>query len=609
MDNSTFDFYKATFHGSRLVSPNKCIEYLRANPHQTSLAQVGLKLLKSDGNEIKIEELEFKDQSLDLWHGIITSHFGVESEPVEVTTISHPQNDQLSFKVKTSLFNKGQIAFRIRFPYGSPDKDPSDFISIDKHTSSIITQNSREIVFKRVMDSKIYYCKVRTSEDVNCTNPAAHTFEISPSGQAGEIGFNIEFDEVLAELNPDPFELAMSKNSTSWEQFWGSGGAIDLSESKDPRWKELERRIVLSQYLTAIQSRQQYPPQETGLTCDSYYYGKFHLEMFWWHSVHFALWGRLENLENVLPYYFKIMPKAKEYARIQGYEGVRWQKMTDPDGNETPSWIGPFLVWQQPHPIYYAELVYRQKPTKETLEKYSVLVQNSAEFLASYPVYNEQKYCYELGPPILSYREFNTGEFASTKNPTFEMAYFTWGLRKANEWRERMGLERIKKWDEVADNMAPWPTHNGIYVKQETPLVRESSSPAMLAAYGWLPESKELDTDIMLKTLKYVFSDKWGYADVWGSEFNMVVWTAARLSEPEIAVDALLRDEPTNKYLPNGHNYQNGGLPVFIPGNCGLLTSVAMMCAGWDGAPDRNAPGFPDNGQWKVKWEGLIPME
>ena len=99
------------------------------------------------------------------------------------------------------------------------------------------------------------------------------------------------------------------------------------------------------------------------------------------------------------------MPKVKKYARIQGYEGVRWQKMTDPDGNETPSWIGPFLVWQQPHPIYYAELIYRQKPTKETLEKYSVIVQNTAEFLASYPVYNEQRKCYELGPPIISYRE------------------------------------------------------------------------------------------------------------------------------------------------------------------------------------------------------------
>ena len=40
----------------------------------------------------------------------------------------------------------------------------------------------------------------------------------------------------------------------------------------------------------------------------------------------------------------------------------------------------------------------------------------------------------------------------------------------------------------------------------------------------------------------------------------------------------------------------------------GLLTAVAMMAAGWDGGPGRDAPGFPANGQWSVRWEGLRPM-
>ena len=40
------------------------------------------------------------------------------------------------------------------------------------------------------------------------------------------------------------------------------------------------------------------PPQETGLTCNSWY-GKFHLEMHWWHSVHFALWNRAPLLAKV----------------------------------------------------------------------------------------------------------------------------------------------------------------------------------------------------------------------------------------------------------------------------------------------------------------------
>lgn len=32
-----------------------------------------------------------------------------------------------------------------------------------------------------------------------------------------------------------------------------------------------------------------------------------------------------------------------------------------------------------------------------------------------------------------------------------------------------------------------------------------------------------------------------------------------------------------------------------------------MMCAGWDGSQGVN-PGFPNDGNWNVKWEGLKPL-
>ena len=33
--------------------------------------------------------------------------------------------------------------------------------------------------------------------------------------------------------------------------------------------------------------------------------------------------------------------------------------------------------------------------------------------------------------------------------------------------------------------------------------------------------------------------------------------------------------------------------------------AIAMMAAGWDGAPARHAPGFPDDGSWVVRVEGI----
>jgi hypothetical protein len=83
--------------------------------------------------------------------------------------------------------------------------------------------------------------------------------------------------------------------------------------------------------------------------------------------------------------------------------------------------------------------------------------------------------------------------------------------------------------------------------------------------------------------------------------------TATRLGRPDKAIDALFMNIPTNSYLPNGHNYQDKRLRIYLPGNGGILAAIAMMCAGYDGCEVEN-PGFPKDGKWKVKWEGLSRM-
>ena len=80
-------------------------------------------------------------------------------------------------------------------------------------------------------------------------------------------------------------------------RYWRSGAFVDMGgdpaaeHATDPRAVELERRVVLSQYLTRVNSAGSTPPQETGYTLNSWY-GKYHHEMRWWHQAHFALWQR-----------------------------------------------------------------------------------------------------------------------------------------------------------------------------------------------------------------------------------------------------------------------------------------------------------------------------
>jgi hypothetical protein len=308
-------------------------------------------------------------------------------------------------------------------------------------------------------------------------------------------------------------------------------------------------------------------------------------------------------LEKSLDWYNRVLPSARQRARQQGYTGARWAKMTAPDGRDSPSPIGPLLIWQQPHPIFYAELCYQMNPKRATLLKFKQIVEESAEFMASYAYFDEKTNRYILGPPVIPAQENHPAR--ETWNPTYELEYWHWGLKKANEWRERFGLKRNAKWDDVLKKLSRLPEKDGVYLAHEncpqTFTERNIDHPSMLAAYGVLT-GEMVDQETMRRTLQKVMNE-WKWDDTWGWDYPMTAMTAARLGETATAIDALLLDTPKNHYAANGHNYQRPNLPLYLPGNGGLLYAIALMANGWKDAPNTNAPGFPKD--WIVKTEGF----
>jgi len=302
-----------------------------------------------------------------------------------------------------------------------------------------------------------------------------------------------------------------------------------------------------------------------------------------------------------------ILPAARERARQQGYAGARWPKMTGPEGRDSPSPIGPLLIWQQPHPIFYAELCYRANNDRATLERYRDVVLESAEFMASFAYLDEKAGRYVLGPPVIPAQENHPPRH--TWNPTFELAYWAWGLSVAQRWLERLGLPRNPKCDDVIRRLARLPVREGVYLAHEncpqTFAERNHDHPSMLGALGVLPEGSA-DRETMRRTLFRVIKE-WQWERTWGWDYPMTALTAARLGERKAAVDALMMDTGKNHYLANGHNWQRRDLPCYLPGNGGLLYAVALMAAGWQGSPHSHAPGFPDDGSWTVRWERLSP--
>jgi hypothetical protein len=235
----------------------------------------------------------------------------------------------------------------------------------------------------------------------------------------------------------------------------------------------------------------------------------------------------------------------------------------------------------------------------------------------------------------------------TTTNPTYELEFFRLGLKIAQQWRERRGLARNPQWEQVIERMAPIPQAGGLIlpVDGETDFWRVAASsacsrdaiqpqclnrdhPSFLMAYG-LIGSERIDPETMRATLRATEAH-WDLRQTWGWDFPVIAMTAARLGEPEAAVDWLFADYRNNQWGvsgmtprvhldahaadlfkgsaadagPDGAGYRRAA-ETYFPSNGSLLLAVGMMAAGWDGSHGP-APGFPKSG-WKVRVEGVRP--
>ncbi|RAK06900.1 hypothetical protein C8C77_12040 [Halanaerobium saccharolyticum] len=577
--------------------------FLRENPHKYNLARVGLHLEKKNGVKVEFEDIELNQQELNLWQGILKSDFVVEGEQVNVETICDPLTDSIAVKIVSDLIIKKRLGVEIEFPYPEQSKTASNWENKEKHQTKLIEQNEKAYNFNRFIDETKYFVNLFSSKNLELKIPSQQHYLFKSKKNENSLTFVINFNENQNRVKQISFSEVKERSIEYWQDYWTQGGIIDFSKTEAPKAKELERRIVLSQYLTAVQCSGTLPPAETGLTCNSWY-GKFHLEMHFWHAAHFALWNRESLLEKSLWWYYNILERAKELASSQGFKGARWPKMVGPEGYDSPSSIGPFLVWQQPHPIIYAELLYRNRQKKSVLEYYYELIEESIEFMVSYLEFDQENDRFNLEAPLIPAQESYDPE--ACLNPTFELEYWHTAFVIAQKWRKRLGMEKNKKWEEITDKLAELPHKNNLYLgheKAEDTFEKYNiDHPSMLGAYGLLPGSK-VDKDIMKNTFDKVLSD-WQFDRAWGWDFPMTAMTAAKLGEKEKAVDILLMDSPKNTYLFNGHNRQGSkkDLPLYLPGNGALLLAAGMMAAGWDDS-GLESTAFPE--EWQVEYESI----
>jgi hypothetical protein len=645
--NKPFTAYGKTL-GYPTTQSGPAGSWLRENPHDMPLGQLGF--VGEQGEPLELKDITAVDQTLDLWTGELRSRFEWKGTQVEVSTVGQA-SDGISVRIISAALGTGKLRVKLAFPRGHDPKTKNnpalDWSQPETHVSRApmtmeagstpskpipLPTTSRPLsslakkkkgsqtgvvrlfgmlTVPRQRDEFVYTSSLNDLWSDQIFSPQPHVFVIS--GEEGSEKLELDWRLSPGRVDFDvmeKWEATRASSAKSWKAFWESGAAVDFSGSKDPRARELERRVVLSQYLTAVQFNGSFPPQESGLTLSTWY-GKHHTEMIWWHTAHFALWGRDAFLARNLNAFVGALPQAREIAKSRDLRGARWPKMIGPDWRESPGG-NPLIIWNQPHPIHLAELLYRNSPTPETLARYRELVFETAECMASMLHWDEAKQRYNLGPPLWIAQEIY--DQATSMNPAYELSYWVRGLKIAQEWRERLKLGRDPEWDKMIKSIAPLPQKDGKYVALEShPDTWDNKDsrhdhPSFLMALGQLP-GDGVDRAVMARTLDAVLANWDWETKIWGWDYPMIAMTAARLGETKKAVDVLLKsDGPNNSYTANGHNRQREDLPVYLPGNGALLAAVALMAGGWDGAPAGNAPGFPRDGSWVVRAEGFHPL-
>ncbi|KAF8066644.1 Six-hairpin glycosidase-like protein [Lyophyllum atratum] len=615
------------YHGVSWLSHGRPVQYdfgggggveqwLISNPNRVNLGRVGLAFWSAEGTLLNVSGSDFTDirQELDLWTGTMTSRFVFRGTRMTVQIAAADETSSIGVTIRSSLLRSGRLGVFLDFPWNDGKaKFSAPFVgnwdAAANHTTVLETTGTGSASIVHTMDSAVFDTRIVGDRfSISRDAPMAHRYSLRPLDRSSSFSITVDYSPHGTTKKINPAVDIFADSAKAWEEYWTRSGFVDvLTGSTDPRAVELQRRIILSRYLMRVNEAGDSPPQESGLVNNGWY-GKFHMEMYFWHSAHWALWNNWDLLRRSSSIYARFLDSSIKRAQAQqGWAaGARWPKMTDPPGRSAPGQINNLLIWQQPHPLIFAVYEYRAFPVRETLEKWRDVVRETANWMAAFAWHNTTTGVYDIGPPMYVVSEDTSPNV--TQNPALELAYWRLGLGIASTWMTELGEDVPGEWTTVASKLAQLPVDNGTYAVYEgiesnfwTDPEYTSDHPALVGLHGWLPPTPGLNVMIAKATAEKVWTH-WNITDCWGWDFPMLAMSAARNGNQEKAIEWLLH--PLFAFDDVGMPVGGVRVPTpYFPGSGALLLAVAMMANGWDGS-DGDAPGFPTNG-WTVRAEGL----
>ena len=110
--------------------------------------------------------------------------------------------------------------------------------------------------------------------------PSAHRYSLKPSkSRTTTLSLTATYSlQSHSSLHLPTVPQVIQSSQTWWANYWNTGGFIDMvSGTHTPEANELQRRVILSQYIEAVNEAGDFPPQEVS-NLNSFMelvYGKF----------------------------------------------------------------------------------------------------------------------------------------------------------------------------------------------------------------------------------------------------------------------------------------------------------------------------------------------
>lgn len=499
----------------------------RQYPFKYSFMQI---LLYDNDKLIDMNNIKDVKQELELYKGIVTSSFNYKEKNNKTTSFIYQDHDEFNFKLQSDNLN-----LALKFNYPSYTKNgyrldilPNVLVKEDRIT--LLYDDKNSLSFKLKSSSKYQIVENTLIFDDN------------------NVSFSLALDEI--------------KEGKLLDEFWKCDNGIIIDN------EELVKKMVLSKYLLHVNSTGIYPPQESGLTYNCWN-SKFHLEM---HLIH-SLWNIYNNhvgdLVKSFDYYLSIMPSSLKRASLNGYKGLRFPKMTGPDGEDSPSNIGPLLIWQAPHILFMLQEIYYLYNKENIIKKYEPLISGTIDFMISFLTLKDSKY--QMLDPLLEACE--SIPLDRCQNPSFELEYWRYTLERQPKIDTVLyGHQRYDYLDITSKIITP-KEDDGIYLKtygviDKYDLYKDHPTEGFLMSFF---KSKIVDKEKMVKTIDYILKNM-DLSSYWGWDFPFLGLSLLNCGEIEKSIEVTQLNTINNQYLYNGYNTSpRDDLKAYLPGNGAFL--------------------------------------